>query len=70
MLFRSNAIRKLAGTHPAWANKRLAALNEMSVVPAGASGVLPTPSVKPLPQVLTKPSVKGADFDYPYTPRG
>jgi hypothetical protein len=35
-----------------------------------ASGALPTPSVKPLPQVLTKPSIKGADFDYPYTPKG
>lgn len=38
---------------------------------------LPTPSaapgasvIKPMPQVLSKPTVKGADFDYQWTPKG
>jgi hypothetical protein len=28
------------------------------------------PVIKPMPQVLSKPTVKGADFDYQWTPKG
>lgn len=37
----------------------------------GKSAAAPAASViKPMPQVLSKPTVKGADFDYQWTPKG
>jgi hypothetical protein len=39
-------------------------IGKLAAAPAAAS------VIKPMPQVLSKPTVKGADFDYQWTPKG